>query len=85
MSCFLGRELIHIYVLLLWNGVSLFLIIVVVVAWYIDNSFGGDESAINTKTHHYKQGGSETDGSGARTGNKYFDPTKRTPEASPAK
>ena len=65
--------------------VILFLIIVVVVAWYIDNSFGGDESAINTKTHHYKQGGSETDGSGARTGNKYFDPTKRTPEASPAK
>ena len=60
----------------------LFLIIVVVVAWYINNSLGGDA---NTKTHHYKQGGSETDGSGARTGNKYFDPTKKTPEAMPAK
>ena len=62
--------------------VILLLTIVVVVAWYINNSLGGDA---NSKTHHYKQGGSETDGSGARTGNKYFDPTKKTPEAMPAK
>ncbi|SVE40181.1 uncharacterized protein METZ01_LOCUS493035 [marine metagenome] len=65
-------------------SLGLFLIILVAVAWYINNSLVSDESTTNSKTHHYKQGGSETDGSGARTGNKYFDPTKKTPTAVPA-